>query len=104
MACSFEFLSLYKSILSWLKPSKDEEARPDLDSISEVWLDLIRDTWFKKLESRKKYKPLRLKEIRKDLIQNHLGVDSIREAFNSIPPVMAIHNRVVSAIIGVPTK
>lgn len=82
-------------------PPHDEE-RPDLDAVAEAWLDLIRDTWYVKLTQRRRFKPLRLSDIRKDLKNNPISTERILEAFSGIPSSLPIHTRVVSAIIGVP--
>ena len=82
-------------------PSKEQD-RPDLDAVAEAWLDLIRETWYERLMQRRRFKPLRLKDIRKDLRYKPIDTEKITAAFNSIPLAMPIHNRVVSAIIGVP--
>ncbi len=80
----------------------NEEERPDLDAVAEAWLDLIRDTWYEKLISRRRFKPLRLKDIRKDLQTKPIPSEKIYEAFKRIPSARPIHTRVVSAIVGVP--
>jgi len=97
---------------NWLEASKEakrmlevpanEEERPDLDSVAEAWLDLIREAWYEKLMQRRRFKPLRLKDIRKDLRSNPLSSEQIIEAFSRIPSAQPIHSRVVSAIVGVP--
>jgi hypothetical protein len=81
-----------------------EEDRPDLDAVAEAWLDLIREPWFVKLTHRGRFKPLRLKDIRKDLKNNPLTTSKILEAFSKIPSSQPIHTRVVSAIVGVPDR
>ena len=80
-----------------------ELERPDLDSIAEAWLDLIRDVWYQKLIMRRRFKPLRLKDIRQDLKKNPFSVEQLQQAFTSIPYAQPLHSRVVSAIVGVPT-
>jgi hypothetical protein len=80
-----------------------ELERPDLDRIAEAWLDLTRDVWYQKLIKRRRFKPLRLKDIRQDLQQNPFSVEQLQQAFTSIPNAQPLHSRVVSAIVGVPT-
>ncbi|MFO7983891.1 MAG: SNF2-related protein [Desulfuromonadales bacterium] len=81
-----------------------EEERPDLDAVAEAWLDLIRDTWHATLTQRRRFKPLRLRDIRKDLKSHPIPSDRIHEAFSAIPSSQPIHTRIVSAIVGVPGK
>jgi hypothetical protein len=75
-----------------------------LDSVAEAWLDLTRDVWYQKLIKRRRFKPLRLKDIRKDLQQNPFSLDQLKQAFSSIPHAQPLHSRVVSAIVGVPSS
>ncbi|BHH85783.1 SNF2-related protein [Desulforhopalus sp. 52FAK] len=94
---------LVGNILQLLAVPDQSEGRPDLDNVAEAWLDLTRDVWYKKLlEKRRQFKPLRLKDIRKDLRQNPLDDKQLYEAFSSIKSAQPIHARVVSAIVGVP--
>ena len=94
--------AVLKNALRLLDLPTHEEERPDLDAVAEAWLDLIRETWYQKLISRSRFKPLRLKNIRKDLRSNPIPSEKIKEAFKSIPSALPIHTRVVSAIVGVP--
>jgi len=77
---------------------------PDLDAVAEAWLDLIRDTWYAKLTQRRRFKPLRLRDIRKDLKSHPIPSDRILKAFSDIPSSQPIHTRIVSAIVGVPQR
>ncbi|MEJ2689341.1 MAG: SNF2-related protein [Deltaproteobacteria bacterium] len=78
--------------------------RPDLDAVAEAWLDLIREAWYERLANRRRFKPLRLKDIRRDLKDKPLESEKIVHAFSQIPSAQPIHTRVVSAIVGVPDK
>ncbi len=80
----------------------NEQDRPDLDAVAEAWLDLIRDTWYAKLTQRRRFKPLRLMDIRNDLKKHPISSERIRQAFSDIPVSQPIQTRVVSAIVGVP--
>jgi superfamily II DNA or RNA helicase len=93
---------LISGALNLLSLPTHEEDRPDLDAVAEAWLDLTRDVWYEKLISRRRIKPLRLKDVRKDLKKKSISSDRIKEAFRKIPSAQPIHTRVVSAIIGVP--
>lgn len=93
---------LMQAALSLLDIPATEEERPDLDAVAEAWLDLIREVWYDKLISRRRVKPLRLKDVRTDLKKNPLSSEKIRTAFSRIPSAQPIHTRVVSAIVGVP--
>nr|WP_321464369.1 helicase-related protein [uncultured Desulfobulbus sp.] len=99
---NWEAVELLGDILKFTDPPKNDEDRPDLDTIAEIWLDLTRDAWYEKLLSKRRYKPLRLKDIRKSLQQNPLGIDVLREAFSNIRQSQPLNSRVISAIIGVP--
>jgi hypothetical protein len=95
-------IDVVKDTRKMLDIPSTEQDRPDLDAVAEAWLDLIRETWYERLMQRRRFKPLRLKDIRKDLRNKPIDTEKITAAFNSIPLAMPIHNRVVSAIIGVP--
>ena len=79
-----------------------EQERPDLDAVAEAWLDLIRETWYEKLAQRRRFKPLRLRDIRRDLKTIPISSERIEGAFSRIPCSRPIHTRIVSAIVGVP--
>jgi superfamily II DNA or RNA helicase len=91
-------------LLGLVETSSYDSERPDLDSVAEAWLDLTRDVWYQKLIKRRRFKPLRLKDIRKDLQQNPFSLDQLKQAFSSIPHAQPLHSRVVSAIVGVPSS
>ncbi|MBV5328750.1 MAG: hypothetical protein JZU65_14155, partial [Chlorobium sp.] len=82
-------------------PHNDQE-RPDLENIAETWLDLTRELWYEKLLKRRRVKPLRLRDIRKDLQQHQLTTLQLQEAFSSVQQAQPLHSRIVSAIVGVP--
>ncbi|MDF1527380.1 MAG: hypothetical protein RRA15_13360 [bacterium] len=88
--------------LSLLEIPANEDERPDLDAVAEAWLDLIRETWYEKLTQRRRFKPLRLKNIRKDLRNKPIFSERIVDAFEKIPTAQPIHTKVFSAIVGVP--
>ena len=95
-------IEIMKAHISLLEIPANEDERPDLDAVAEAWLDLIRETWYEKLTQRRRFKPLRLKDIRKDLRSKPISSDRIVDAFGNIPAAQPIHTRVVSAIVGVP--
>ena len=95
-------IEVLKQALSLLDIPPHEEERPDLDAVAEAWLDLIRDVWYAKLVTRRRFKPLRLKDIRKDLRSKPISINKMVAAFSTIPSAQPIHTRVVSAIVGVP--
>ena len=66
------------------KPGQDE-TWPDYDEISSRWLDIIRPTWFRKLQQPRN-RPLLLRDIRADLLaeEDHL-VAQVIENFETIP-------------------
>lgn len=93
---------LMEAALSLLDIPANEEERPDLDAVAEAWLDLIREVWYDKLTSRRRVKPLRLRDVRSDLKKRPLSSERMKDAFSRIPSAQPIHTRVVSAIVGVP--
>ncbi len=95
-------LGILKDTKAFLETPDHEDERPDLDAVAEAWLDLIRETWYERLSQRKRFKPLRLKDIRRDLQSKPLETEKIVNAFARIPSAQPIHVRVVSAIVGVP--
>jgi hypothetical protein len=79
-----------------------ETVAVDLNAVAERWLDVIRPVWYKHLTQRRRSRPLRLRDIRSDLIHNPIGTEKLDEAFNinfGMPP---IDERIVAAMIGVP--
>jgi hypothetical protein len=93
---------LLEQILDLTNGTQTDQDRPDLDSIAEAWLDLTREVWYEKLLKRRRFKPLRLKDIRKNLQQHPLSSDQLHKAFSSILRAQSLYSRVVSAIVGVP--
>ncbi len=81
-----------------------EGKRPDLESVAENWLDLIRPLWFEKLRDRKKRRrPLLLKDLRGDLIKNPFEIDIVEDRFRDVPLVDALDERIAACILGVPS-
>jgi len=93
-----------KAALGLLDIPAHEQERPDLDAVAEAWLDLIRDTWYAKLTQRRRFKPLRLRDIRRELKTHPIPAERILKAFSAIPSSQPIHTRIVSAIVGVPDR
>ncbi len=93
---------LLEQILDLTNGTQTDQDRPDLDSIAEAWLDLTREVWYEKLLKRRRFKPLRLKDIRKNLQQHPLSSDQLHKTFSSILRAQSLYSRVVSAIVGVP--
>lgn len=78
---------------------------PDLETVAEHWLDLIRPLWFAKLADRRKRKrPLLLKDLRQDLIKKPLDLADVEARFVNIPTVDPLDERIAACIIGVPTR
>jgi hypothetical protein len=91
---------LVMDLLSMTEMNSDKQP-VDLSILAERWLDLIRPLWIERLKERKRYKPLRLRDIGKDLIQNPIETEKFREALN-VPKVKPLDERIVAAIVGVP--
>jgi len=92
----------------WNKKAKEEEnwqRKKLLEQIlaltNTAWLDLTRDVWYETLLKRRRFKPLRLKDIRKNLQQAPLSSDRLQQTFSSIVQAPSLYARVVAAIVGV---
>ena len=78
---------------------------PDWEEIAGRWLDLIRPLWYEQLGTRKRRRPLLLRDIRREVIAHEetLGPRLI-ESFTSNP----VHarpspdERIIAAIVGIP--
>jgi len=97
----YERVELLKQIESFTVVTQGDQEQPDLDSVAEAWLDLTRNMWYERLIKRRRFKPLRLKDIRKDLQQQPLTTQQLHDAFSSLQQAQPLHSRVVAAIIGV---
>jgi|TARA_Y100000310_G_scaffold341424_1_gene440518 hypothetical protein len=74
---------------------------PQWDEIASRWLDIIRPTWFQKLDQPRS-RPLLLKDIRKDLLgSRELIVPQLVEQFTEIPLARPPEERIQACIIGV---
>jgi len=70
--------------------------------VAERWLDLIRPIWYERLLTRRRSRPLVLKDIRADLIgDKRLTVDQIMDAYHEVPRMPPLDQRVVACIVGV---
>ncbi|MFC1537028.1 C-terminal helicase domain-containing protein [Pseudomonadota bacterium] len=84
---------------------KDSEAGYDLDSLAECWLDLVKEPWFEALMTRhKRIKPLRLKDLRKGLVENPIDAKKIEKAFEQVAISQSISRRAVVTILGMPER
>lgn len=73
----------------------------DWNSLAEKWLDLIRPVWYAKLIGRHRWRPLRLRDIRQDLIgANRLDLDAVLAELEHIEALPPLHERVASCILG----
>jgi len=94
-----EFLSRLLEILE--RPTVDR--MPDWDAIAERWLDLIRPVWYERLLTKRRLRPLVLKDIRSELIDgDRLPIEEIIEAYREVPRMPTLDQRVVACILGVP--
>ncbi|WP_414519184.1 SNF2-related protein [Nostoc sp. PCC 9305] len=90
--CNF-MLSLHEEV-------ELEQQRIDLSLLAEWWIDLIRPQWFSRLKEHRRFEPLRLQDIRDDLIQNPIPTEKLNEVFK-VPKVKPLDKRIVAAIIGI---
>jgi hypothetical protein len=75
----------------------------DWDAIAETWLDLIRPVWYERLTTRKRVRPLLLKDIRKDLVgSRRIPLGKILEHFSQLPTLPPIDERIAACILGLP--
>lgn len=73
----------------------------DWNTIAEKWLDLVRSTWYTRLLDRRRRKPLRLRDIRPDLLgERRLDFDAVVRAFEEVRSLPALHERVICCILG----
>jgi hypothetical protein len=73
----------------------------DWNTLAESWLDLVRPVWYERLTDRHRKRPLRLKDIRQDLIgENRLDFERVVNELEQIDALPPLHERVVSCILG----
>jgi len=73
----------------------------DWNTIAEKWLDLVRPVWYARLLDRRRRKPLRLRDIRDDLIgEKRLDFDVVAQTFEKIRSLPALDERVICCILG----
>lgn len=77
--------------------------QPDWEELAARWLDVIRPVWYTKLQN-KRYKPLLLRDIRKDLIatEDEVMPAVMREFSKEFPAQRSVDERIVACIVGVP--
>lgn len=77
----------------------------DWDAIAEAWLDLIRPVWYERLTTRKRLRPLLLKDIRRDLMgPRRIPLAEILSQFDSLPTLPPLDERVAACILGLPNR
>jgi hypothetical protein len=77
----------------------------DWDAVAEGWLDLIRPTWYERLTTRKRVRPLLLKDIRRDLLGlRRLPLEQILARFENLPTQAPLDERVAACILGLPSR
>jgi hypothetical protein len=73
----------------------------DWNSLAERWLDLVRPAWYTRLLGRRRTRPLRLKDIRQDLLnEQRLDFETVARELGRIEALPPLHERVVSCILG----
>lgn len=97
-----EAVDHYHAILTMLKGT-DAERQPDWDEVASRWLDLVRPTWYEKLKEPHK-RPLLLKDIRQDLIQQEQALRPLvlAQFSRSFPMMSSPDERISACIIGTP--
>lgn len=77
----------------------------DWDAIAETWLDLIRPVWYERLTTRKRLRPLLLKDIRRDLLgPRRIPLSEILIQFDALPVLPPLDERVAACILGLPHR
>jgi hypothetical protein len=102
-ALAEKHLDVYERLRRTLNVFKDEyQGRGvDWDAMAEKWLDLIRPAWYARLLGRRRLRPLRLKDIRSDLLNGkRLDFDTVTRELEQIDALPPLHERVVSCILG----
>ena len=83
---------------------EDDRDWYDWDAIAETWLDLIRPVWYERLTTRKRKRPLLLKDIRRDLLgASRIPLDVVLSHFERLPTLPPIDERVAACILGLPS-
>ncbi|MGY6588385.1 MAG: SNF2-related protein [Wenzhouxiangella sp.] len=79
------------------------EHQPDWEEVAARWLDLIRPVWYQRLAEGGRNKPLLLKDIRNDVIddQDRLLPRVIEEFTGRFPAQRPIDERIIACIVGV---
>jgi hypothetical protein len=73
----------------------------DWNTLAEKWLDLVRPAWYARLLGRRRTRPLRLRDIRQDLMgEQRLDFESVARELGQIEALPPLHERVVSCILG----
>ena len=91
---------LCSNILEMSNEVKLGEERADLSLLADKWIDLIRPHWFERLKERKRTEPLRIQDIRNDLMEKPISTENLREIYK-VPNMKPLDERIVAAIIGV---
>ena len=91
----------YQAIIRMLEAGSSE-SQPDWDEVASRWLDLIRPIWYAKLKDQRR-KPLLLRDIREDLMEQEEGLGQrVIDAFVEFPVLPAPDERISACVIGVP--
>lgn len=91
-----------RQLLKLLEPDSKEPV--DLGSLAERWIDLVRPIWYDcLLQQKRRYGPLRLKNIRQALIDEPFETQRLREAFTGLDLeyLKPLDERIVAAIVGI---
>lgn len=74
----------------------------DWNTVAEKWLDLIRPVWYTRLTHPRRHRPLRLRDIRTDLLnQSRLDLEAVCSEFETIEALSPLDERVASCILGI---
>lgn len=86
-----------------LLAGRTAEASLDWNALAERWLNLVKPALYTHLRQRKRAKPLRLRDIRGDLL-GEMAIDDkhLLDALGSVPKVKPVEERVAAVILGVP--
>lgn len=100
----FETAARWDALAKAAEPISDGN-RPDLESVAENWLDLIRPLWFAKLADRRgRRRPLLLRDLHTDLLKHPFALIEVEARFSEVPVVDALDERIAACILGVPNS
>ena len=98
-----ERVGLLRRIERLLSPPPEDEAHPDPRSVADAWLQVLRPVQKKAMAETSRRKRLwRLDDLYKPLLAEPVESDALLRAFQRIPMLPPVAERVVAMVVGVP--